>query len=218
MFSATIGNAVEFQGQISNPSTLEITGATIQNTSSFTGFIGGAKVAITGYVSSNFLRITSGTPAITTNPRMYVNGSGTYIVSGSNAGGWTLSDSALGTIGSSVSPSNTIFATGSGSTLYVTGAVTGSMPASGNAVAGTIYIQASGVSSQTITGTVISTSTTSSYNLTNSTATYVSSRTFTAGVGTSIFSGFSDGTIYNGMSFWFNQVVYITANSLLGST
>jgi hypothetical protein len=218
VFSATIGNAVQFEGQITNPSTLEITGATIQSTSSFTGFVGGAKIAITGYVSSNLLRITSGTPAITTNPRMYVNGSGTYIVSGSNASGWTLSDSALGTIGSSVSPSSTIFATGSGSTLYVTPAVTGAIPASGSAVAGTIYITASGVSSQTITGTVISTSTTSSYNLTNSTATYVSSRTFTAGVGTNIFTGFSDGTIYNGMQFWFGSAITITANSLLGST
>ena len=218
VFSATIGNAVQFEGQITNPSTLEITGATIQSTSSFTGFIGGAKVAITGYVSSKLLRITSGTPAITTNPRMYVNGSGTYIVSGSNASGWTLSDSALGTIGSSASPSSSIFATGSGFTLYVTGAVTGAMPATGNAVAGTIYITASGVSSQTITGTVISTSTTSSYNLTNTTPIYISSRKFTAGVGTNIFTGFSDGTIYNGMQFWFNSAITITANSLSGST
>ena len=218
VFSATIGNAVSFEGQITNPSTLEITGSTIQSTSSFTGFVAGAKVAITGYVSSNLLRITSGTPAITTNPRMYINGSGTYIVSGSNASGWTLSDSALGTIGSAVSPSSTIFATGSGNTLYVTGSVTGAMPASGSAVAGTIYVQASGISSQTITGTVISTSTTSSYNLTNTTATYVSSRTFTAGVGTNVFTGFSDGTIYNGMQFFYGSTVSITANSLLGST
>ena len=60
VFSATIGNAVQFEGQISNPSTLEITGSTIQNTITFTGFVAGAKVAITGYVSSNLLRISSG--------------------------------------------------------------------------------------------------------------------------------------------------------------
>jgi len=180
VFSATIGNAVQF--------------------------------------SSNLLRITSGSPVITTNPRMYVNGSSTYIESGSNASGWILSDSALGTIGSSASPSSAIFATGSGNTLYVTGAVTGAMPASGSAVAGTIYITASGVSSQTITGTVISTSTTSSYNLTNTAAVYYSLRTFTAGVGTNVFTGFSDGTIYNGMQFFYGATVTITANSLLGST
>ena len=34
VFSATIGNAVQFEGQITNPNTLEITGATIQNTNS----------------------------------------------------------------------------------------------------------------------------------------------------------------------------------------
>ena len=215
VFSATIGNAVQFEGQITNPNTLEITGSTIQNTNSFTGFVGGAKVPITGYVSSNLLRISSGSPVITTNPRMYVNGSSTYIVSGSNASGWTLSDSALGTIGSSASPSSAIFATGSGNTLYVTGAVTG---ASGSATAGTIYITASGVSAQTITNTAITTSTTASYTLSNTAATYYSLRTFTAGVGTNVFSGFSDGTIYNGMQFFYGSTVTITANSLLGSS
>ena len=218
VFSATIGNAVQFEGQISNPSTLEITGSTIQNTITFTGFVAGAKVAITGYVSSNLLRISSGSPVITTNPRMYVNGSSTYIVSGSNASGWTLSDSALGTIGSAVSPSNTIFVTGSGNTLYVTAAVTAAMPASGSAVTNTIYIIASGVFSQTITNTSITTSTTSSCTLTNTAATYYSLRTFTAGVGTNVFTGFSDGTIYNGMQFFYGSTVSVTANSLLGST
>ena len=218
VFSATIGNAVQFEGQITNPNTLEITGSTIQNTNSFTGFVGGAKVAITGYVSSNLLRISSGSPVITTNPRMYVNNSSTYIVSGSNASGWTLSDSALGTIGSAVSPSNTFFTTASGNTLYVTSAPTIAMPASGSAVTNTIYITASGVTSQTITNTAITTSTTANYTLTNTAATYYSLRTFTAGVGTSVFTGFSDGTIYNGMQFFYGSTVSITANSLLGST
>jgi hypothetical protein len=102
--------------------------------------------------------------------------------------------------------------------LYVTAAVSGAMPASGNAVTNTIYITASGVSSQTITNTAITTSSTGTYTLTNSAATYYSLRTFSAGVGTNIFTGFSDGTIYNGMTFWFNSAVTITANSLLGST
>ena len=80
VFQASIGSAVKFDGQITNPTNIEITGATITSTATFTAFIGGAKVSIAeGYVSSNLLRITSGTPALSIG--IYINGSSTYIVS-----------------------------------------------------------------------------------------------------------------------------------------
>lgn len=216
VFQASIGNAVQFDGQITNPTNIEITGATITSTVTFTAFIGGAKTAIAGgYVSSNLLRITSGTPALANG--MYINGSSTYITGGNNTVGWTLSSSSLGTIGSAASPVSTIFGTPTGNILYVTTAPTTLMPLSGQAVAGTLYITASGVSSQTITGTLITTAV-ASYTLSSSTAIFISSRQFTCGVGTNIFSGFSDGTIYNGMQFFYGSTVSITANSLSGST
>ncbi len=216
VFEASIGNAVQFDGQITNPTNIEITGATITSTVTFTAFIGGAKVSIAGgYISSNLLRITSGSPALSNG--MYINGSSIYIVSGNNTSGWTLSGSSLGTIGSSASPVTTIFGTPTGNTLYVTTASTTLMPSSGQAVAGTIYITASGVSSQTITGTLITTAV-ASYTLSSSTAIYIPSRQFSCGVGTNVFTGFSDGTIYNGMQLYSGQTLTIVSNSILGST
>ena len=216
VFEASIGNAVQFDGQITNPTNIEITGSTIQSTATFTGFIGGARVSIAGgYVSSNLLRITSGSPALANG--MYINGSSTYITGGNNTVGWTLSSSSLGTIGSSSSPVATIFATPSGNILYVTTPPSAAMPSTGTAVAGTIYITASGVSSQTIVNPLITTGVTS-YTLTNTTSIFLSSRQFTCGVGTNVFSGFNDGVIYNGMQFFYGSTVTITANSLLGST
>ena len=86
-FQGYIGNSVQFQGQITNPANIEITGSTIPQTSSFPGFVGGDKTIFTGYISGNMLRITTGTPAL--NNTMYINGTGTKIVSGNNASGWT---------------------------------------------------------------------------------------------------------------------------------
>ena len=188
----------------------------MSSTVTFTGFIGGAKTAIAGgYVSSNLLRITSGTPALANG--MYINGTATYITGGNNVSGWTLSDSTLGTIGSAAAPVATIFATPTGNTLYVTAPPSTAMPSSGLATAGTIYVTASSVSSQTITATVIS-NTAASYTLSSSTAIYIPTRQFTCGVGTNVFTGFSDGVIYNGMQLYFGQTFTITSNSLSGST
>ena len=204
VFEASIGNAVQFDGQITNPTNIEITGATITSTATFTAFIGGARISIAGgYVSSNLLRITSGSPALANG--MYINGSSTYITGGNNTVGWTLSSSSLGTIGSSSSPVATIFATPTGNILYVTTPPSAAMPSTGTAVGGTIYVTASGVSSQTIVNPLITTGITS-YTLSSSTAIFLSSRQFTCGIGTNVFSGFSDGVIYNGMQFflWVN--------------
>jgi hypothetical protein len=86
VFQGYIGNSVQFQGQISNPSSVEITGGTISNQATFTGFISGTKTFISGgYISGNVLRITSGTPTLSVG--QYINGSGTRIISGSNAAG-----------------------------------------------------------------------------------------------------------------------------------
>ena len=94
VFTGYIGNSVQFQGQITNPSNIEITGSTISNQATFTGFVGGTKTLIAGgYISGNILRITSGTPSLSIG--QYINGSGTRILSGNNTSGWTLSDSAL---------------------------------------------------------------------------------------------------------------------------
>ena len=73
VFTGYIGNSVQFQGQITNPSNIEITGSTISNQATFTGFVGGTKTLIAGgYISGNILRITSGSPALSVN--QYING------------------------------------------------------------------------------------------------------------------------------------------------
>ena len=60
VFEGSIGNAVQFEGQISNPINIEINGATITQTSTFTGFIGSAKnTGFTGYISNGKLYITA---------------------------------------------------------------------------------------------------------------------------------------------------------------
>ena len=118
-FTGYIGNSVQFQRQITNPSNIEITGSTISNQATFTGFVGGTKTFISGgYISGNVLRITSGTPALSIG--QYINGSGTRILSSNNTSGWTLSDSALSPTGSVGSPSTTIFASGPGNILFIT--------------------------------------------------------------------------------------------------
>lgn len=205
----SIGNAIQFQGQITNPNNIEINGATISQTSSFTGFIGGAKVAVTGYISGNVLRITTGSPALAIG--QFINGSDTRIVSGSNAAGWTLNNTALSPLGSVSSPVNTIFATATGNTLYVTTTPTA-------ALSGTLYVQGNGLTSQTLVNTSLSTLSGATYTLSSSTPIFLSSRSILAGVGTNTFTGFSNGTIYNGMQFFYNSVTYtIQSNSLTGS-
>ena len=209
VFVGSIGNAVQFNGQISNPVNIEINGGTITSTSTFAGFIAGAKTSVTGYISGNLLRITSGSPVFPTGT-IYINGSSTYIISGSNSLGYTLSDSALSPLGSAASPSSAIFGTPAGNILYATTAPTA-------ALSGTIYITATGVASQTLATTNILTSAGSSYALTSTSNIYIASRAFTAGVGSNTFVGFSDGTIYNGMQFYTDQTYTITSNILSGS-
>ena len=110
VFTGYIGNSVQFTGQITNPSNIEITGSTISNQATFTAFVAGTKTFVTGgYISGNILRTTSGTPSLSIG--QYINGSDTRILSGSNAAGWTLSDSALSPTGSVGSPRRVIFCT-----------------------------------------------------------------------------------------------------------
>ena len=210
VFQGSIGNAVQFDGQISNPTNIEINGYTISSVSTFSAFIGGAKVAVTGYISGNYLKVTSGFVGVLS-PNMYINGSSTYILSGTFALGYTLSDSNLSPLGSAASPSSAIFATPTGNTLYVN--TVPSLALSGSS----IYITATSVASQTITATTLSAVSGTSYTLTNSTATYIPSRQFSAGVGSNNFVGFADGVIYNGMTFYYDQTYTITANILSGS-
>ena len=135
VITAYIGNSVQFTGQVSNPTNIELTGSTISQVTTFTGFVGGAKVPVTKYISGNILRITSGAPAL--GAGMYLNGTSTRIVSGSNAAGWTLSDSALSPTGSLQSPSTTIFAVGTGNTLWITSTPSAVVPSSGTALTNT---------------------------------------------------------------------------------
>jgi len=217
VFQAYIGNSVQFQGQITNPTNIEITGSTISQTSTFTGFIGGTKTAITsGYITGNQLKITSGTPALSIG--MWLNGSSTRIVSGSNALGWMLSDSALSPTGSLQSPSTTIFATTAGNILWITSTPSATVPSSGVALTNTIYVQASGFSSQTITNLSIGQVSPASVTLTSSTPIYLSTRNFSAGLGTSTFSGTGDGVVYPGMAFTVNGTSYIISNPIVSGT
>ena len=84
VFEGSIGNAVQFEGQISNPINIEINGATITQTSTFTGIIGGAKIGITGYISNSVLRVTSGSPTLSAG--LFINGTDTRIASIISAG------------------------------------------------------------------------------------------------------------------------------------
>jgi len=218
VFTGYIGNSVQFQGQISNPSSVEITGGTISNQATFTGFISGTKTFISGgYISGNVLRITSGTPALSVG--QYINGSGTRILSGSNAAGWTLSDSALSPTGSVGSPSTSIFASGPGNILFITSVPSVPVPLQGTALTNTIFVQASGLNSQTITNTTISQISPSTITLTSSTPIYLSSRQFSAGAGSTNFVGTSDGQVYAGMTFVLNGTTYTIQNpALSGNT
>ena len=214
IFQGSIGNAVQFNGQISNPQNIEINGATISQTSTFTGFIGGAKIAIaSGYITGNVLKISSGTPALASG--MFIGGTTVSITGGNNTTGWTLSSSSLsGTTGygSISSPSTTIFACPTGNFLYVTSAPSATLT-------GTLYVQATGVSSLLLSSTAITAITGQILNLSSTNAIYWSSRSFIAGVGSNTFTGFSNGTIYNGMTFYYGSTMYtILTNSLSGST
>jgi hypothetical protein len=215
-FQGYIGNSVQFQGQITNPANIEITGSTIPQTSSFPAFVGGDKTIITGYITGNTLRITSGTPAL--NNTMYINGTATKIVSGNNASGWTLSDAGLNPTGSLQAPVS-MFACGPGTKLYITNTPSSPVPLTGTTLTNSIYVTASGFSSQTITNINISQISSQIISLTNQTATYISSRQFIAGLGTTTFTGTSDGPVYPGMQFVHNgQTFTINNPSVSGTT
>jgi len=217
VFQGYIGNSIQFQGQITNPTNIELNGSSISQVSTFTGFVGGTKTAIAGgYITGNQLKITSGTPALTIG--MWINGSSTRIVSGSNALGWTLSDSALSPTGSLQSPSTAIFATTAGNILWITSTPSVAVPSTGTALTNTIYVQASGLTSQTITNLSIAQISPASVTLTSSTPIYLSSRSFSAGVGSTTFIGTSDGTVYPGMSLNFGGSTYTIQNpSVIGT-
>lgn len=187
-------------------------GGTISQISAFTGFIGGDKVIVpAGYILGNVLKITSGTPALGVN--FYINGTDTYITSGSNALGWNLNNSNLDKTGSISAPVvSSIFGTPKGNILYAQ-----TYPSS--ALNGTLYVQGTGLTSQTLTNTSISTTALLTYTLTSNTPIFLSSRIFTVGIPRNIFTGFSNGTIYNGMQFTYSGNVYtIISNSLSGAT
>ena len=162
------------------------------------------------------LRITTGTPALSVN--RYINGSGTRIISGSNALGWMLSDTGLNPTGSLQAPAS-MFACGAGAKLYITNTPSAAVSATGSASSGTIYVTASGFSSQTITNTYLSQISSQICDLTNQTATtYISSRQFIAGVGTTTFTGTSDGTVNSGMQFYYGGTSCTISNPSVSGT
>ena len=120
----------------------------------------------------------------------------------------------MGTVGSAVASVSTIFDVPEGNTLYVT-----NTPSA--ALSGTLFV---------LRGTDLNATAFSNANITLTTsfpvthtlsgpATYLPSRSFLVGVGANTFSGFANGTIYNGMQFTYNSEVYtIQSNSLSGST
>ena len=218
-----IGNSVQFTGEIENPPAFEMSGSTITNSNmgTFTGFVGGAKIGfINAYISGTTLYLmTANSAPAGVSVGMYINGSNvsiTNINSTVNGGNtmttYTLSSSSLSPIGSSVSPVNSIYACGTGKTVYITSTPTKSL-------SGTIYIQASGLVSQAVNEGTLTIGTTTTLSLLSSASNvYISSTSITAGIASSVFTGTSTGTIFNGMTFSYNSVVYtIIQNSVQGT-
>ncbi len=218
-----IGNSVQFTGEIENPPAFEMSGSTIINSNigTFTGFVGGAKIGFTtAYISGTtlFLKTANSAPA-GVSVGMYINGSNVSItsinstVNGANTTTtYTLSSSSLSPIGSTVSPVNSIFACGTGKTVYITNTISKSL-------SGTIYIQASGLASQAVNEGTLTIGTTTTLSLLSSAANvYIPSTSITAGIASSVFTGTSTGTIFNGMTFSYNSVAYtIIQNSVQGT-
>ena len=215
-----IGNGVQFTGQITNPPNLEISGSTISasSTSKFTGFVGGAKIFFpNAYIIGNvlILKFVNTAPAGVT-VGMHINGTSVTItainIAGNGAAQYTLSNSSLNPIGSATTPVNTIFACGTGNNLYITSAPTMSLT-------GQIYVQASGLVSQPVTqNSILTTSSNSTFTLTNSPNVYVSSREITAGIASSVFTGTADAPVYVGMTFLLNGITYTIVQSSVQGT
>ena len=121
------------------------------------------------------------------------------------------SDTGLNPTGSLQAPVS-MFACGPGTKLYITNTPSAAVPATGTTLTNTIYVTASGFSSQTITNINISQISSQIISLTNQTATYISSRQFIAGLGTTTFTGTSDGTVYPGMQFVHNSQTFTINN------
>ena len=218
-----IGNSVQFTGDIENPPAFEMSGYTINasNAGSFTGFIGGTKIAfINAYISGNTLYLMTANSAPTgISTGMFINGSNvsiTSINSTVNAGNtmttYTLSNSTLSPIGSSVSPVNSIFACGAGKTVYITSVPTKAL------ASGPIFIQATGLASQAVNETSLLTTTTTLTLLSTSSNVYLPSSSISVGIGFTVFYGSSTSTVFNGMTFTYNAITYtIIQNTVQGT-
>lgn len=234
IFQGYIGNSVQFTGEIENPPNFEINGSTIltDNTTIFTGFVGGTKITFpNSYISNTTLTLVNPNSApagITTG--MYINGTSVSITSiNSTVNGantyttYTLSNSTLSPLGSSVSPVNTIFACGAGKNVYFTqSAATGTKligniavpPATATVVTGQIFVRGSGLPSQAIKEITVTTSVATYTLLDSASNIYVASGQITAGVSSTTFIGTSTGTIFPGMSFtyWGNTSTIIQSS------
>ena len=89
------------------------------------------------------------------------------------------------------------------------------------ALSGTLFVRATDLNSTAFSNTnsnLTTTSSNTSYTLSGP-AIYLSSRSLLCGVGTTTFTGFANGTIYNGMQFtYYSEIFTIQSNSLSGST
>lgn len=218
-----IGNAVQFQGQISNPPNLEISGYTISpsNVATFTGFIGGTKIFfVNAYISGNMLYLVSPNSAPSgVHVGMFINGSSVSITNinnvvngGNTTTSYTLSSSALSPLGSNVSPVNSIFCCGTGNIVYIT-----SNPS--NTLSGSLFVQATNLLSQAVNESSLNNGVSNTtLTLTNNPNIYLSSRQITCGVGSSVFTGTADSTIYTGMQFSYNNLTYNIVNVQLAGT
>lgn len=228
-----IGNSVQFTGEIENPPAFEFSGGTIlsSNTSSFNGFVGGAKITFTNaFISNTTLTLVNPNSApagISTG--MYINGSSVSITSiNSTVNGantyttYTLSNSSLSPVGSSVSPVNTIFACGAGKNLYATSTGTKVLPLLTNPIttlsSGQIFVRGTGLSPQAIKQTMILTSAATYTLLDSASNIYVPSSQITAGVSSFILTGTSTATVFNGMTFTYWGITYTITQTVVQGT
>ena len=86
------------------------------------------------------------------------------------------------------------------------------VPLTGTSLSNTIFVTASGLNSQTISNTNISQNAPTNVTLTSTTPVYLSSRQFSAGAGSTNFTGTSDGQVYAGMQFSLNGTTYTIQN------
>ena len=217
-----IGNSIQFTGEIENPPSFEISGSTISNgAGSFTGFIGGNKIGfINAYISGNTLYlVTPNSAPVGISTGMYINGSNVSITSinstvngGNTTTTYTLSSSTLSPIGSSISPVNSIFACGTGKTVYITSVPTKTLASA------PIFIQATGLPSQLVNEISLQTTTTTLTLLSTSSNVYLPSSSISVGIGSSVFNGTASATVFNGMTFTYNNVVYTIIQNTVSGT